>query len=168
MQLVSDSWPKWSNAPWFRSPVVDEGKMRRGHWFGQRFVFPPVLWQWQLGDRKDIRPTKKLRWRRKTQLETCCPRFTWKKRPLNGSRSNSKDSSLKCSGMALVNEESQFYLPPTGLSTSGMNHTCLYSPAAKGQRTLVGTHFLSRWGFISNIYLWSPYVIGQTIYIFIL
>jgi len=25
----------------------------------------------------------------------------------------------------------QFYLPPTRLSTSGMNHTCLYSPAAE-------------------------------------
>jgi len=31
-------------------------------------------------------------------------------------------SSLKRSGMARVNEESQFYLPPTRLSTSGMNH----------------------------------------------
>jgi len=26
--------------------------------------------------------------------------------------------------MARVNEGSQFYLPPTRLSTSGMNHTC--------------------------------------------
>ena len=34
-------------------------------------------------------------------------------------------------GMARVNEGSymQLYLPPTRLSTSGMNHTCLYSPA---------------------------------------
>jgi len=35
----------------------------------------------------------------------------------------------------------QFYLPSTCLSTSGMNHTCLYSPAAEHHRTLAGTHF---------------------------
>jgi len=46
--------------------------------------------------------------------------------------------------MARVNEGSQFYLPPTRLSTSGMNHTCLHSPAAEHHRTLAGTHFLSR------------------------
>jgi len=40
----------------------------------------------------------------------------------------------------------QIYLPPTRLSTSGMNHTCLYSPAAEPRRTLAGTHFPSRWG----------------------
>jgi len=38
--------------------------------------------------------------------------------------------------MTRVNEWSQFYLPPTRLSTSGMNHTCLYSPAAQHHRTL--------------------------------
>ena len=56
------------------------------------------------------------------------------------------DSSLKRSGMAHVNEGSQFYLPPTRLSTSGMNHTCLYSPAIEHHRTLAGTHFPSHWG----------------------
>jgi len=35
------------------------------------------------------------------------------------------------------------YLPPTPLSTSGMNHTCLYFPAAERRRTLAGTHFYS-------------------------
>jgi len=40
----------------------------------------------------------------------------------------------------------QFYLPSTRLSTSGMNHTCLYSPAAERHRTLAGTHFTSHWG----------------------
>ena len=54
------------------------------------------------------------------------------------------DSSLKRSGMAHVNEGSQFYLPPTRLSTSGMNHTCLYSPATQHHRTLAGNHFPSR------------------------
>jgi len=38
----------------------------------------------------------------------------------------------------------QFYLPTTSLSTSGMNHTCLYSPAAERHRTLAGTHFPAR------------------------
>jgi len=46
--------------------------------------------------------------------------------------------------MARVNEGSQFYLPLTNLSTSGMNDTCLYSPATEHHRTLAGTHFLSR------------------------
>ena len=48
--------------------------------------------------------------------------------------------------MARANEGSQFYLPPTRLSTSGMSHTCLYSPAAEHHRTLAGrpTHFPSR------------------------
>jgi len=32
------------------------------------------------------------------------------------------------SGMARVIDRSQFYLPPTRLSTSGSNHTCLYTP----------------------------------------
>jgi len=45
------------------------------------------------------------------------------------------------SGMARVNERSQFYLLATHLSTSGMNHTCLYSPAAEHHRNLAGTHF---------------------------
>jgi len=39
-----------------------------------------------------------------------------------------RNLSLKRSGMARVNDGSQFYLPPTRLSTSGMNHACLYSP----------------------------------------
>jgi len=50
---------------------------------------------------------------------------------------------LKRSGMARVNEGSQFYVPPTRLFTSGMNQTCLYTPAAEHHRTLAGTHFLS-------------------------
>jgi len=50
------------------------------------------------------------------------------------------NSSLKRSVMARVNEGSQFFLPPTRLSESGMNHTCLYSPAAERHRTLAGTH----------------------------
>jgi len=43
--------------------------------------------------------------------------------------------------MARVNKVSQYYLPPTRLSTSGTNHTCFYSPAAQRHRTLAGTHF---------------------------
>jgi len=57
-----------------------------------------------------------------------------------------RNSSLKRSGMARVNEGSQFYLPPTPLSTRGMNHTCLYSPAPKCHNTLASTHFPFRWG----------------------
>jgi len=56
------------------------------------------------------------------------------------------NSPPRRSGMARVNEGSQFYVPPTRLSTTGMNHTCLYSPAAECHRTLAGTHFLSCWG----------------------
>jgi len=43
----------------------------------------------------------------------------------------------------------QFYLPPTRLSTSGTNHTCLYSPArpAEGRR-------LSWPGWLSEILRW--------------
>jgi len=48
--------------------------------------------------------------------------------------------------MACVNEGSQFYLPPTRLFATGMNHTCLYSPAAEHHCTLAGTNFLSCWG----------------------
>jgi len=60
--------------------------------------------------------------------------------------SNHYDSSLKRSGMARVNEGSHSfsYLPPTRLCTSGMNHTCLYFPAAEHHRTLADTHFPSR------------------------
>jgi len=38
----------------------------------------------------------------------------------------------------------QFYMPPTRLSTSAMNHACLYSLATERHRILVGTHFPSR------------------------
>jgi len=48
---------------------------------------------------------------------------------------------IRHSGMARVNEGSQFYLPPTRLSTSDMNHTCLYFPAAEHHRSLAGTQF---------------------------
>jgi len=33
-----------------------------------------------------------------------------------------------------------------GNGMSGMNHTCIYSPATQHDRSLAGTHFLSRWG----------------------
>jgi len=39
----------------------------------------------------------------------------------------------------------QFYLPPTCLSTSEMSHTCFYSPVAEHHCTLAGTQFSSRW-----------------------
>ena len=39
-------------------------------------------------------------------------------------------NSLRRSGMARVNDGLQFCLPPTRLSTGGMNYICLYSPAA--------------------------------------
>jgi len=53
----------------------------------------------------------------------------------------------KVLSVARVNEGvTQFYLPPTRLSTSGMNHTCLYSPAAEHHRTVASTDFPSRWG----------------------
>jgi len=42
------------------------------------------------------------------------------------------NSRLRRSGMAHVNDM---------LSTSGMNHTCFYSPAAEHHRLLAGTHF---------------------------
>jgi len=52
------------------------------------------------------------------------------------------NSALRYSGMARVNEGiTQFYLPPTRICTSGMNHTCLYSPAAEHHRPLADTHF---------------------------
>ena len=35
----------------------------------------------------------------------------------------------------------RFYLSPTRLSTNGMSHTCLYSPATELRRILVGNHF---------------------------
>jgi len=35
---------------------------------------------------------------------------------------------------------------PTRLSTRGMNHTRLNSPATEHHRTLAGTHFPSSWG----------------------
>jgi len=41
-----------------------------------------------------------------------------------------RNSSLKGSGMTHVNEGSQFYLSPTRLSPSAINHACFYSPAA--------------------------------------
>jgi len=34
-----------------------------------------------------------------------------------------RNLSLKCSGMACQRGITQFYLPPTCLSTSGVNHT---------------------------------------------
>jgi len=43
--------------------------------------------------------------------------------------------------MARVKGITQFYLPATRLSTNGMSHTFLYSPAAERHRTLAGTHF---------------------------
>jgi len=49
-------------------------------------------------------------------------------------------------GTAHFNEESQFYLSPTCLLTSGSSHTCLYSPAAEHHRTLADTHFPTHWG----------------------
>jgi len=49
------------------------------------------------------------------------------------------NSPLRRSGMARVNQESQFYLPPTRLFTSGMVHTYLCSAAAERHRTLAGT-----------------------------
>jgi len=48
--------------------------------------------------------------------------------------------------MARINEGSQFYPPPTPLSMSGINHTCLHPPAAEHSRILVGTHFPSTEG----------------------
>jgi len=35
------------------------------------------------------------------------------------------------------------YLSPTRLSTSGMNHTCLFFPTRERHRTLASTHFPS-------------------------
>jgi len=40
-----------------------------------------------------------------------------------------QDSSPRHSGTASVNKRPQFYLPSISLSTSGMRHACLYSPA---------------------------------------
>jgi len=37
-------------------------------------------------------------------------------------------------------------MPLIRLSTGGMNHTCLYCPAAERHRTLAGTHFPTLWG----------------------
>jgi len=55
------------------------------------------------------------------------------------------DSFLKRSGMTRVNEGSDsFTCHYTRAATSGMNHTCLYSPAAQRHRTLAGTVLISR------------------------
>jgi len=59
--------------------------------------------------------------------------------------------------MARVIELSQFYLPPTCLSTSGMSHTCLYSPAAERHRTFGWYSFpvpLSWPGWLGEILRW--------------
>ena len=56
-------------------------------------------------------------------------------------------SSLRCSSKARVKRRiTQFYLPPTRLSTSGMNHTSLYCPATEHHHTLADTHFPPFWG----------------------
>jgi len=47
--------------------------------------------------------------------------------------------------MARVNED-HTVLPPARLSTSGMNHTCLYTPATERHRILASTRFPSHWG----------------------
>jgi len=39
----------------------------------------------------------------------------------------------------------KFYLSPTRLSTSVVDHTCLYSPAAEHHLPLAGTHFTVPW-----------------------
>jgi len=54
--------------------------------------------------------------------------------------------------MARVNDGSHsYYLPPTRLSISGMNHTCLSSLAADHHRTLAGTHFPSNGGLEAEL-----------------
>jgi len=44
---------KCSNTPSIRSLVMDEKRMRPGHWF------PSVFWHWWLADSKDIQPVRK-------------------------------------------------------------------------------------------------------------
>jgi len=46
--------------------------------------------------------------------------------------------------MARVKGITQIYLPPTRLSTSGMNHPVFIPPAAEHLRTVAGTHFVPR------------------------
>jgi len=49
-----DSQYTQSNTPSFRSPVVDEERIRPNHWLCS------VLWHWLLDDRKDIQSIEKL------------------------------------------------------------------------------------------------------------
>jgi len=45
------------------------------------------------------------------------------------------------SGMTRVNEGSHILPASQTFSTSGVNHTCLYSPATENHRPMAGTHF---------------------------
>jgi len=64
--------------------------------------------------------------------------------------------------MAHVNEGSHTFT--CRLSTSGRNHTCLYSTAAERHRTLAATHFRFRWGQKAELakYLGSKVKSGHT------
>jgi len=55
----------------------------------------------------------------------------------------------------------QFYLPPTGLSTNGMSHTCLYSPAAEHHCTLAGTHFQTTPGVLQKNWLNRKWILSE-------
>ena len=67
--------------------------------------------------------------------------------------------SPKRSGMVHVNEGSQFYLPLTCISTSGMSNACLYSITAR---------FSSRWRLEAELawvagYIWSWFAHTMTV-----
>jgi len=67
--------------------------------------------------------------------------------------------TTKHSGMAHVNERSHsFTCHPHVYPQGGMNHACLYSPAAECHRTLAGTHFPSHWGYEAELARVAGYI----------
>jgi len=65
-----------------------------------------------------------------------CPKQLLRKVPICTALYNEQLISKALRYGTCLREITQIYLPPTRLSTSGMNHTCLYSPTAEHHRTL--------------------------------
>jgi len=56
LALVSEGWHKGNSAPFFSSPMVDEERMRPGHWLVSALCFLHCCW---LIGRRDIWPVSK-------------------------------------------------------------------------------------------------------------
>jgi len=52
----------------------------------------------------------------------------------------------------------QFYLPPTRLSTSGMNHTCLYFAATEHYHTSAGIHYRQSYFLFYGLYKCTDFI----------